>query len=77
MTKSQFQQKVQSGILFIRPQAFWKNGVCLWRVVKYTKKTEKHSFGWSKFDEEYGCKQYIQSKCDAIAANSKGKIEIG
>ena len=38
MTKEQFQQKVQSGILFIRPQAFWKNGVCLWRVVKYTKK---------------------------------------
>jgi len=46
-------------------------------VVKYTQKPGNYSFGWSKYDAEFGCKPYIEGKCQAIAANSKGKIEIG
>lgn len=77
MNKQEFQAKVQSGILFIRPQAFWKDDCCYYRVVKYTQKPGNYSFGWSKYDAEFGCKPYIEGKCQAIAANSKGKIEIG
>jgi hypothetical protein len=77
MKKEEFQAKVKSGVLFIRPQAFWKNGCCFWRVVKYSKKEENLSFGWSIYDNEFGCKDFIEDKCRRIVENGNGKIEIG